>query len=784
MSNATSNKINTQLQEGIFNALRSALPLVPATVLKNVSGNVAEEYSLQLAEDISLGSNKQLNEIPLNAEGPINPVNLTNANNGPNDLFPNLKNIIQDQFSGNYSNNILGSVEGQLKSFLPGDQALNLNFATLLPSLQFAIEGAVKSSIDLALLDSLENTFNYDYDTPSYLNNIEDVFNTTADSDLALEKIDQAFNISIASEALSQLQDFEVDYEENQEKLVVLKQGFTDPNANYPTKEYSGKSETNKLAQGDIKGTVVQDKNDARMTGAKLPYGMSWDQPESPYRGAYPYNKVTQTEQGHIIEIDDTPGSERLHVYHKSGTFIEIDANGSVIKRARGSSYEIIDRNGKVAIAGSADISINGACNIFVGNDANIEVEGDVNLTCHNDITAQAGGTLNMSAKEEVNISSTVVNIEAYHTMNMKGNVALNLHSSNVIHMHSNVDVKVQGVNSYHYFDNVFNQAAEAIYNKAGTSIFTQATTDIHTKAGSSLYSQAGSDVHVKAGSDVNIDSGSDVYINSSTSSSTTDSQNSKRSFIARSSNIGILSGRKDIADNSLPDPQSLTLADSKSILLEEETQSTEQYNQHKNFLISSGYATSQDIDNPPLSLDSESPTSIQSLVIEPDINLKKVIELPGNYNLSPNFTVEMLSNKAAVTRDKIVAHSNLSYGDIIYNLQGIALNILEPVKKLYPNMFVTSAFRDPGNGSNSSTSQHPKGQAVDMQFKGVTKDEYFNLAVKIARVIKYDQLILEYCNYTANPWIHVSFSIEKNRTQVLTFFNHKKHSDGLSNLA
>ena len=50
--------------------------------------------------------------------------------------------------------------------------------------------------------------------------------------------------------------------------------------------------------------------------------------------------------------------------------------------------------------------------------------------------------------------------------------------------------------------------------------------------------------------------------------------------------------------------------------------------------------------------------------------------------------------------------------------------------------------------------------------------------------VVLNDQLILEYCNYTANPWIHVSFSIEKNRTQVLTFFNHKKHSDGLSNLA
>jgi hypothetical protein len=97
--------------------------------------------------------------------------------------------------------------------------------------------------------------------------------------------------------------------------------------------------------------------------------------------------------------------------------------------------------------------------------------------------------------------------------------------------------------------------------------------------------------------------------------------------------------------------------------------------------------------------------------------------------------------------------------------------------------MFVTSAFRDPGNASNAKTSQHPLGQGVDMQFKGITKKEYYDIAVKLAKVLKYDQLILEYCNYTNNPWIHVSYSV-KNRSQVLTFFNHKTHSQGLTQLA
>ena len=207
------------------------------------------------------------------------------------------------------------------------------------------------------------------------------------------------------------------------------------------------------------------------MLGAKLPGGDSWDQPESPFKGEYPYNKVTQTESGHIIEVDDTPGSERLHIYHRSGTFVEIDANGSVVKRSVGSSYEIIDRNGRISIAGKADISVNGACNIFIGNDANIEVEGDVNLTCHNDITAMAGGTLNMSAKEEVNITGGNVNIQAYYGMNQKAGDVFNIHSSNVMYMKSNLDMHSEATTSFTYNKNKFDQTGESYHVSIGSCL-------------------------------------------------------------------------------------------------------------------------------------------------------------------------------------------------------------------------------------------------------------------------------------------------------------------------
>lgn len=53
--------------------------------------------------------------------------------------------------------------------------------------------------------------------------------------------------------------------------------------------------------------------------------------PANPYAAVYPNNKVTQTTSGHVIEIDDTPDGERIHIHHKSGSFIEFHPDGSVV---------------------------------------------------------------------------------------------------------------------------------------------------------------------------------------------------------------------------------------------------------------------------------------------------------------------------------------------------------------------------------------------------------------------------------------------------------------------
>ena len=120
--------------------------------------------------------------------------------------------------------------------------------------------------------------------------------------------------------------------------------GFADPSGEYPL--YVGESDVNRLATNDnthpaltarmnvATGIPTADFNattNADGGEIKASDGTTWDQPAITYNAQYPYNKVYESEKGHIFEIDDTPGAERIYQSHKTGTSYEIDADGNIV---------------------------------------------------------------------------------------------------------------------------------------------------------------------------------------------------------------------------------------------------------------------------------------------------------------------------------------------------------------------------------------------------------------------------------------------------------------------
>lgn len=170
---------------------------------------------------------------------------------------------------------------------------------------------------------------------------------------------------------------------------------------------------------------------------------------------------------------------------------------------------------------------------------------------------------------------------------------------------------------------------------------------------------------------------------------------------------------------------------------------------------------------------------------------VESLTDFPATLQLSRSFTLGQVTMSPWIQPASHVhpipagGYGGQTKGQIIANLKLCAINILDPIKDRYPDMFLTSTWRpDTGN----PRSQHMKGQACDMQFRNVPKSRYYDIAVWIRDNLQFDQLLLE---YTSSPtcWIHCSFNGAGNRPngpfKVGTMLNHSfTNRDGLTNLA
>lgn len=144
--------------------------------------------------------------------------------------------------------------------------------------------------------------------------------------------------------------------------------------------EYADQPDTNKLARGENIETTIHAAKRLSLTRelpVALKEGSVWSEPPSQYRAIYPQNKVYESTSGHVFEVDDTPTGERLHKYHRAGTFEEIHPNGTQVEKIVGDNYQIIYGEDRKGVGGSSTINIDGDANISIRGSINIQTSGD-----------------------------------------------------------------------------------------------------------------------------------------------------------------------------------------------------------------------------------------------------------------------------------------------------------------------------------------------------------------------------------------------------------------------
>jgi hypothetical protein len=105
----------------------------------------------------------------------------------------------------------------------------------------------------------------------------------------------------------------------------------------------------------------------------------TWDSPDpaDTTRPIYPFNSVEESSGGHVEEVDDTPGYERISTTHRSGAFRQFLSDGSEVLSIRGKRFVIISKDDNVYIRGSCNITVDGDCRHLVKGNLHVEVEGN-----------------------------------------------------------------------------------------------------------------------------------------------------------------------------------------------------------------------------------------------------------------------------------------------------------------------------------------------------------------------------------------------------------------------
>lgn len=169
-------------------------------------------------------------------------------------------------------------------------------------------------------------------------------------------------------------------------------------------------------------------------TTPKLENRSSWSEPHPKSSGVsiYPFNHVHESESGHVQEVDDTPGNERLHRYHKAGTFEEIHPDGTRVTKIVKDDYEIVMNDKNVFIQGVCNLTVNGNVRQLVKGDYHLEVEGDYSQKIHKNFYQKVG-----VRGEEAgggNLEQEII-----------GNHSYNIEASQSGRIHKDVDTTIDG---------------------------------------------------------------------------------------------------------------------------------------------------------------------------------------------------------------------------------------------------------------------------------------------------------------------------------------------------
>ena len=97
-----------------------------------------------------------------------------------------------------------------------------------------------------------------------------------------------------------------------------------------------------------------------------------------------------ESESGHALEFDDTKDNERIHLYHRSGSYTEYGPQGDRSER--------IQRNKFTVVVGDEQVYVQGDVTVFIDGNATMQIGGNFNADIGGTCTINSGGNMKFTA--------------------------------------------------------------------------------------------------------------------------------------------------------------------------------------------------------------------------------------------------------------------------------------------------------------------------------------------------------------------------------------------------
>lgn len=153
---------------------------------------------------------------------------------------------------------------------------------------------------------------------------------------------------------------------------------------------------------------------------------------------------------------------------------------------------------------------------------------------------------------------------------------------------------------------------------------------------------------------------------------------------------------------------------------------------------------------------------------------------------LSPNFTLaEMTRSSTAEKRgiDNSLSPGSPEHASIIDALRNVCTDILEPCRAHFGKPIrPTSGYRSPALNraiGGSPRSQHMTGNAVDFEIAGVANADIVQF---IRDNLVFDKIVAEKIRKDdpSAGWVHVSYNIDNNRGELVSWLGGRDYRMGL----